>query len=449
MRPRVKPALRRIVRDEHTLQYGAHPLRSVLLSGLTRPVRAWIESLDGTRELEQVLRGAADAGLGDDCARSVLDQLIRQGAVHDAGAGPGSLRDLSLAERDRLRPELDALDLASTSPEGGIAVLERRRGKRVRVYGAGKVGAQVVALLAGAGVGTVRVFDPGVVRPGDITPGGLTWAELGQTREAGAVAVARRLTSGGRTPSAPTPAAPSGPAVRPPSTPTPAAQTRPAVRPPSTPTPAAPSRPAGRPPSPGPEATRASRAAADGGRPSPPVPRSEPRGEEEVAPSVDAVAGGPYLGDATDRPDLVVLAPVDPLDGVLVNELTALGIPHLLATAFEGHGLLGPLVLPGRSACLHCLDLTRRDHDPAWPIVTARLGGYPPGEIACDSTLAALVAAAATGHALAHLDGRESVVTNGTVDVTPDWRWRRRSWTIHPQCRCMRNNPYSLRMVMA
>ncbi|TDC06864.1 hypothetical protein E1267_15220 [Nonomuraea longispora] len=266
-------------------------------------------------------------------------------------------------------------------------------------------------------MGTVRVFDPGVVRPGDITPGGLTWAELGLTREAGAVAVASRLTSGGRTPPVPAPAARSRPVVRS--------------------------------PSPVPEPARASRAVADAGRPSPPVPGCEPRGEGEFAPAVNALAGGPYLGDATDRPDLVVLAPVGPLDGVLVNELTALGIPHLLATAFEGHGILGPLVLPGQSACLHCLDLTRRDHDPAWPIVTARLGGYPPGEIACDSTLAALVAAAATGHALAHLDGRESVVTNGTVDVTPDWRWRRRSWTIHPQCRCMRNNPYSRRMVMA
>ncbi|MEO3888228.1 thiamine biosynthesis protein ThiF [Nonomuraea sp. B5E05] len=510
MRPRVKPALRRIVRDEHTLQFGVHPLRAVMLSGLTRPVRAWIESLDGTRDLERVLREAARAGLEEDRARSLLDQLTLQGALHDASAGPGALRDLPLAERDRLRPDLDALDLASTSPEGGIAVLERRRDKRVRVYGAGRVGAQVVALLAGAGVGTVRVFDPGVVRPGDITPGGLTWAELGLTREAGAVTVARRLTSGGRTPPVPAPAPPSetpsatahrrsssttwgqgsreaGPSVAPaPSAP--AARSRPVV--PSSPAPGTtrPSRAV-------PDADRPRRRSPNGGRPSqpdhdaesdrpsrslgvaapssgsrsespasvggrgvrrPPARDAGPRparagspGQGEVAPSVNALAGGPYLGDTTDRPDLVVLAPVGPLDGVLVNELTALRIPHLLVSAFEGHGIVGPLVLPGESACLHCLDLTRRDHDPAWPIVTARLGGYPPGEIACDSTLAALVAAAATGHALAHLDGRESAVTNGTMDVTPDWRWKRRSWTIHPQCRCMRNNPYSLRMVMA
>ncbi|MEO3805715.1 thiamine biosynthesis protein ThiF [Nonomuraea sp. B1E8] len=466
MRPRVKPALRRIVRDEHTLQFGVHPLRAVMLSGLTRPVRAWIESLDGTRDLERVLREAARAGLEEDRARSLLDQLTLQGALHDASAGPGALRDLPLAERDRLRPDLDALDLASTSPEGGIAVLERRRDKRVRAYGAGRVGAQVVALLAGAGVGNIRVFDPGVVRPGDITPGGLTWAELGLTREAGAVTVARRLTSGGRTPPVPAPSSP-GPATPRPSRPFRAVPDadRPRRRSPN----------GGRPSQPDHDAeserpirsvgvaasssgSRSDSPASEGGRGvrRPPARDAGPRpgragspGEGEVAPSVNALAGGPYLGDTTDRPDLVVLAPVGPLDGVLVNELTALRIPHLLVSAFEGHGIVGPLVLPGESACLHCLDLTRRDHDPAWPIVTARLGGYPPGEIACDSTLAALVAAAATGHALAHLDGRESAVTNGTMDVTPDWRWKRRSWTIHPQCRCMRNNPYSLRMVMA
>ncbi|NUW35159.1 hypothetical protein HTZ77_27550 [Nonomuraea sp. SMC257] len=160
-------------------------------------------------------------------------------------------------------------------------------------------------------------------------------------------------------------------------------------------------------------------------------------------------AGGPYLGDGTHRPDLVILAPVEPLDFVLVNELAELGIPHLPASAFEGHGSVGPLVLPGRTTCLHCLDLTRRDRDPGWAMVTARLGGYPPGEIACDTTLAAIVAAAATSHALAHLDGRPSAVTNCTADVTPDGRWGSTPWTRHPECRCMRNNPYSLRMVVS
>ncbi|MET9243513.1 thiamine biosynthesis protein ThiF [Nonomuraea sp. NPDC003709] len=507
MRPRVKPALRRIIRDKHTLQYGAHPLRAVMLSGLTEAVRRWIEGLDGTRDLECVLSDAAAAGLDEIRARSLLDQLAAQGALHDAATSPAPIADLSLAERDRLRPELDALDLASTAPDGAIGLIARRRERRVRVYGAGRVGAQVAALLAASGVGTIRILDPATARPCDITPGGLTWAEVGLPREVGAAMVARRLTSGGHTPTARrSPAASTDTA---PPAPFHTATPQPTATTPSQPTvdtaTAQPIATTGTVPpqtiattgtatakpiattgttgtNPGkpiaiasPSSTRSSdnpRATANGPRaegaptaqPQRPQagkgPRTTratqgtriPQTEEDESgprPSVNAMAGGPYLGDQSDRPDLVILTPVAPLDGVLVNELTLLGIPHLLASAFEGHGTVGPLVIPGKTACLHCLDLTRRDRDPMWPIVTARLGGYPPGEIACDVTLAALVAAAVAGHALAYLDGRESAVTNGTMDVTPDWRWKRRSWTIHPQCRCMRNNPYSLRMVMS
>lgn len=363
MRPRVKPALRRIVRDEQTLQLGAHPLRSVLVTGSEHQ---WVAGLDGTRDLGQVLCDGAAVGLGEAACRALLDRLAAQGVLDDAAVPPVRL---SLGERDRLAPDLDVLDLAGD----GAEMFARRRRARVRVYGAGRVGAQVVGLLAASGIGAIRVFDEGPVRPCDLAPGGLTWSELGMSRQDGAVALARRLTSGGGV------VAPADDSAIP-------------------------------------------------GTPS--------------MPATNAQAGGPYLGDGYDRPDLVVLAPVAPLDGVLVNELTALGIPHLLVSAFEGHGSVGPLVLPGETACLHCLDLTRRDADPAWPIVTARLGGYPPGEIACDTTMATLVAAAATGHALGHIDGRDPVVTNGTLDVMPDWRWKTRSWIQHPQCRCMRNHPY-------
>ncbi|WP_030910436.1 ThiF family adenylyltransferase [Streptosporangium amethystogenes] len=360
MRPRLKPALRRVARDRRTLQFGLHPRHAVVLSDLEPEVRRWVESLDGVRDLAGVLAGATEAGLGEERGRTLLDLLVSRGVVDDAAAGPGPLRALVLAERDRLQPDLDALSLSPGTVDGGLAVLERRQRARVRVYGAGRVGAQVVALLAASGIGHICVVDPGTTRRRDVVPGGLGWTEVGMSRQDGAVAVARRLAPG-------LTASTGDGAARP----------------------------------------------ADGARP----------------------------------PDLAVLAPVVPLDGLLVRELVEWGIPHLLATAFEAFGSVGPLVLPGRSTCLHCLDLTRRDRDPGWPIVSARLGGFPAGEIACGTALSALVAASTAGHALAWIDGREPVVTNSTMEVLPDWTWKRRSWSVHPQCRCFRNELGSLTMV--
>jgi hypothetical protein len=89
--------------------------------------------------------------------------------------------------------------------------------------------------------------------------------------------------------------------------------------------------------------------------------------------------------------------------------------------------------------------LARTDRDPSWPTVRARLGGYPAGEIACDVTLSSLVAAQATGHALAFLD--QGDVPTGTLDVSPGWKWHHRPLQPHPRCECGRKHFASLRMV--
>lgn len=358
VRPRLKPALRRLDRDERTLQLGVHPIRAVVLADLEPIMRRFVESLDGTRTLDELI---ARGDLDEQTIREVVRMLADRGVLDDASVRPEPLRGLSVAERDRLGPDLDALSLsAADAGDGGLAALGHRREAYVRVYGAGRVGAQVVALLAASAIGNLCVIDPSPARHQDVVPGGLSFEEVGLSREEGAVAAARR-----------------------------------------------------------------------------------------VAPGVNAWAGrsASRLTDGARRPDLVVLAPVGPLDGVLPRELVALRIPHLLVTAGEGVGSVGPLVLPGHTSCLRCLELTRRDRDPSWPVVGARLGGFPSGEIACDTVLSTLVAAQATGHVLSSVDGLEPTVTNSTVDVMPDWRWKKRSWSAHPQCRCSRNQFGPLTMV--
>jgi hypothetical protein len=141
-------------------------------------------------------------------------------------------------------------------------------------------------------------------------------------------------------------------------------------------------------------------------------------------------------------PDLVVLA--DSHRRELPAALVRTQVPHLAASASEAIGVVGPLVLPGRSACLRCLDLTRAERDPAWPLILAQLAGQSGADpLACDTVLATMVAAQAAAQALAFLDqgGQAPAVTNGTLElVLPGWQWRRRSWPPHARCGCQRRD---------
>lgn len=123
----------------------------------------------------------------------------------------------------------------------------------------------------------------------------------------------------------------------------------------------------------------------------------------------------------------------------LPGSMTRQRIPHLAASADEAIGVVGPLVIPGRSACLRCLDLSRAERDPAWPLILAQLAGRKPDPVACDAPLAAAVAAQAAAQALGFIDrpAAAAAAVNGTLElVLPAWQWRRRTWQPHRDCPC-------------
>jgi hypothetical protein len=150
-----------------------------------------------------------------------------------------------------------------------------------------------------------------------------------------------------------------------------------------------------------------------------------------LAPSVDLDPGPPHL---------VVVAPAEgsALDDRLASAPP--GTAHLLAEVRDTVGVVGPLVLPGTSACLQCVDLTRTDLDPDWPALATQLAHGVRGPLACDGVLAVAVAAQAAAQVLAVLDGAaEPATVGGTLELAlPDWRWRRRSWVPHAACGCVR-----------
>jgi bacteriocin biosynthesis cyclodehydratase domain-containing protein len=137
-------------------------------------------------------------------------------------------------------------------------------------------------------------------------------------------------------------------------------------------------------------------------------------------------------------PDLVVLADASAPDPVHVAELQAAGVPHLPVRMRDGVGVVGPLVLPGRSACLGCVEIERCARDPAWPAAAAQLtrtaGRADPAGVAATAGLA-------TAQVLVALDDPGSAARPPALEATLELdadagRLVRRTWSPHPDCRC-------------
>ena len=173
---------------------------------------------------------------------------------------------------------------------------------------------------------------------------------------------------------------------------------------------------------------------------------------EQLAPSLRTSRRRPRAATAgsTVRPDVVLVAPVDTagtVDLELRNTLVRDGTPHLAAYVRETVGVIGPLVIPGATPCLRCIDLARTDLDADWPRVLAQLdrpvrstrrGPRPPvTPDACDGVLAAAVAAQATAQVLAVVDDLHTMPPGTSVEIDlTDGLTRCRRWQVHPACGC-------------
>jgi len=337
---------------------------------------AWVIGLlDGSRDRAQVIEAAVDRGIPAETAERVLALLATAGALDDFPAG--TLRVLPLPLRARLAAELATVSLAHGDGDGGARTLARRLAARICIHGGGRVGAGIAGLLKASGIGRVTHASPG--DDGLIPPGAVPPGQEPPGPEQPG------KNQSGRAPGeAPTGREPPG------------------------------EEPTGR---------KQSRRELTG------------RKQSSQAPPGRKRPGRAPTGQA--RPDLAILVGRQPME--LRARLMREQIPHLAASADEAIGIVGPLVIPGRTACLRCMDLTRTDRDPAWPLILAQLAGRAPDPLACDAPLAAAVAAQAAAQGLAFID-RAAVadaVTNGTLElVLPGWQWRRRTWMPHQDCSC-------------
>lgn len=139
--------------------------------------------------------------------------------------------------------------------------------------------------------------------------------------------------------------------------------------------------------------------------------------------------------------DLVVLSAVDALAPDVGRPWQEAGVAQLPVVIREHEAALGPLIVPGRSACLRCLDLHRRDRDHAWPTILTQIA-TPSVEL--QHRIDAPAAEAATVAALVTLVLQECLRRPDAVLGT-SWHLSlplpqvcTRQWEPHPACCCTR-----------
>lgn len=146
-------------------------------------------------------------------------------------------------------------------------------------------------------------------------------------------------------------------------------------------------------------------------------------------------AAEPIEWGAMRRPRLVVLVEPRVIAPALHLPLVRRDLPHLPVVSGDRHIALGPLVIPGATPCLRCLDLARRDADHAWPAIAAQLLSQPPPPPDPRLELKATSSAARTIDTLLAHDRRTLA---GEVELIPrdGGRPRRVPVAFHPECGC-------------
>ena len=115
-------------------------------------------------------------------------------------------------------------------------------------------------------------------------------------------------------------------------------------------------------------------------------------GEGQVAERVSELLPRGGLRVAERQADVVVVASDHEPSRSISDLAMSDGRPHLWAVVRELVGVVGPLVDPGRTACLRCIDQARSESDPAWPTLVESSAARRARVHACDPMLATLVA---------------------------------------------------------
>jgi hypothetical protein len=161
-----------------------------------------------------------------------------------------------------------------------------------------------------------------------------------------------------------------------------------------------------------------------------------PEGAEQIlAPLLEAC--GLRAGRRTTRPDVALVMAPGEVDRERVDAWMQDDVPHLVVRDHGSVVVLGPFVVPGKTACLRCVDAHAAVADPRRGLILAQtIAERPLVPMPTDPALRAMALAAAARELFSFAQGRRPATWSATLEIRPDLSDTPRLWTRHPGCGC-------------
>jgi bacteriocin biosynthesis cyclodehydratase domain-containing protein len=111
------------------------------------------------------------------------------------------------------------------------------------------------------------------------------------------------------------------------------------------------------------------------------------------------------------------------------------GRPHLVVSGLPTGWEIGPFVVPGRTACLRCVDAARAETDPRRAVVADQLARAAVAAPVSPAAQAAALALAVR-EVVAYVDGDVPATWSATLSLGATGPPSVTRWARHPLCGC-------------
>lgn len=162
-------------------------------------------------------------------------------------------------------------------------------------------------------------------------------------------------------------------------------------------------------------------------------------GTGRIADQVRALVGAEEIALQPGREGatLVVIASDHEPSRAAADDAMSDGRPFLCVGVRELVGVVGPFVVPGRTACVRCVDLSRADLEPWWSTLVDSANHNPPASGCCPPSLAAVTAGYAAQEVALWASGALPVSCDALVEIPHGLgRVHTLGYERHPYCGC-------------